>query len=673
MLKSIVAILTFTLLFNSQSAEQTKPIDPANMDTSVKPGDDFYQYANGKWIELNPIPADESRWGSFEECIERSRRALHELMENAARQSDAPKGSPTQMVGDFYASAMDEERVERDGAKPLDDEMKRIAAIASATDLQDAMAHFQTMGMHVPFALYADQDAKQSTEVIVEIGQSGLGLPDREYYTDKDESLTKMRGQYVAHVARMFELLGDEKSAAAAQAATILAIETQLANASLTRVQRREPEANYHKRPYEKLAELTPNISWDRLYEGMGIADRRAVNVEQPDFFAQLNTMMKSVPIADWKTYLRWHLLNHSASLLNKAFVEEDFAFNAQILTGAKELKPRWKRVLALVDHGIPDAVGQLYVAKYFSPDAKANALRLVGNLRAELRERIQKLDWMSAVTKTQALRKLDAFTVKIGYPDTWRDYASLVIDRGPTILNALRVRQFEFRRNIKKLGQPVDRGEWHMSAPTVNAYYNQSLNEIVFPAAILQPPFFDAKADDAVNYGGIGAVIGHEMSHGFDDKGRKSDADGNLKDWWTPEDVKNYEARSSVVQKQFDDYVAIDAMHINGALTLGENIADLGGVSIAYGALQKALEGKPREKIDGFTPEQRFFLSYAQVWRNSIRPQALKMRLRTDPHSPGRFRCNGPLSNLKEFMQAFDIKEGEPMARPADQRVRIF
>jgi|SRR5579862_411222 len=672
MFKTTCVVFTFCCAL-ARSSDQPKPIDPANIDASVSPGDDFYRYANGKWLAQHPVPADESRFGAFEEVIERNRAILHELLEDAAKQTGAPKGSPAQLVGDLYASAMDEARAEADGAKPLDGEMKRIAAIASVNDLQDEIAHLQAMHVGVPFSLHAAQDEKQSTEVIVNLEQSGLGLPDRDYYTQGDEQSKKVREQYSAHVAKMFELLGDDADAAKRASAVVLKMETQLAQASFTRVQRRDPEANYHKLTLDELAALTPDVSWLRLYEGMGIADKRAVNVGQPGFLKQVDAMIKSTPLDDWKIYLRWHLLESCSGLLSSAFVNEDFAFNSKTMTGATELKTRWKRALMLVDRSLPDAVGQLYVAKNFTPQAKARAQQLVANVRAELRERLQALDWMGAATKTQALRKLDAINVKIGYPDKWRDTTGLVIDRGPTVLNVLRIRQFEFKRNIKKLGQPVDRGEWHMSAPTVNAYYNQNLNEIVFPAGILQPPFFDANADDAVNYGGIGAVIGHEITHGFDDKGRKSDADGNLKDWWTPDDEKNYSERAAVVQKQFDGFVAVDDLHVNGALTLGENIADLGGVAISYGALQKALAGKPREKIDGFTPEQRFFLSYAQIWRFNIRPQALRLRIRTDPHSPGNFRCNAPLSNLPEFMQAFNIKEGAPMMRAAGERVRIW
>ena len=655
------------------ASERSKPIDPANMDPAVRPGDDFFTYANGGWIKRNPVPPDESRWGSFSEVAERNYEILHAILEDAAKKTSTPKGSPVQMVGDFYASAMDSARAEAEGAGPLDDEMRRIAAIGDVAALQDEIARLQTMGLRLPFVLFAAQDAKQSTEVILQIYQGGLGLPDRDYYLKQDEASQKLRDQYAAHVTKMLTLLGDDATTAAAGARTVLGIETELAQASLTRVQRRDPEANYHKMSLDSLAALTPAISWNRLFEGLGIADRRPVNVGQPEFVKQVNAMMSSVPIGDWRTYLRWHLIHRGGDLLSTAFVNESFDFNGRILTGATELRPRWKRALAVVDDNIGEALGQLYVARAFSPEAKARAKQLVDNLRAELRQRIQGLEWMSPATKEQALRKLDAFGVKIGYPNKWRDYSALTVDRGPLALNVMRARQFESHRNIAKLGKPVDRTEWGMTPPTVNAYYNSRMNEIVFPAGILQPPFFDANADDAVNYGGIGTVIGHEMTHGFDDQGRKSDAEGNLRDWWTAEDQERYKARADVVEKQFDGYVAIDSLHVNGKLTLGENLADLGGLSVAYGALKKTLAGKPVRKIDGFTPEQRFFLSYAQIWRQNVRPEALRLRLNTDTHSPGRFRCNGPLSNMPEFAQAFGLRDGDPMERLASQRAKIW
>ena len=673
---SLLAVCALALAGVASAATapaRSKPIDPANMDTSVRPGDDFYRYANGRWLENNPVPADESRWGSFSQVLDRNQQVLHDILDEAARTPNAAKGSPQQMAGDFYASAMDSARAEADGAKPLAEEMGRIAAIKTAADVQDEIARLSRMGARAPFALFAGQDAKQSTDVIVNIVQAGLGMPDRDYYTKTDEASKTLRAQYMTHVERMLALLGEDAASAAKDAQTVMAFETELANASLTRVQRRDAEANYHKMSLDTLAALTPAISWTRLYLGMGITDQRPVNVAQPGFLKQVDVMMTSVPVADWKTYLRWNVLNAAGDLLSSGFVNEDFDFNGRILTGATQLKPRWKRSLEMVDGNVGEALGQLYVAKAFTPAAKARASQLVANLRAELRERIQHLEWMSAATQAQALRKLDAFQVKLGYPDQWRDYHTLTIDRGPLVLNVLRAQEFEYHRNMGKLGKPVDRKEWGMTPPTVNAYYNPRMNEIVFPAGILQPPFFDANADDAVNYGGIGAVIGHEMTHGFDDQGRKSDADGNLKDWWTAEDADRYKVRATLVEKQFDAYVPIDSLHVNGKLTLGENIADLGGLSIAYGALQKALAGKPRASIDGFTPEQRFFLSFAQIWRDNIRPEALKLRLNTDPHSPGRYRCIGPLSNMSEFAQAFSLKDGDAMVRPAEQRAKIW
>ena len=676
--KTFITLAVLSLALAAQGAvaaapARSKPIDPANMDTSVKPGTDFYRYANGKWLDKNPIPASESRWGAFSELAERNSHILYDILEDAAKQTNAPKGSALQMVGDFYATAIDSARADAEGAKPLDEGMARIAAIKSVNDLQDEIARLQTEGLRVPFGLFAAQDAKQSTEVILQIFQAGLGLPDRDYYTKQDDASKKLRDQYVAHVSKMFALLGDDAAHADANAKTVLAIETQLATASLTRVQRRDPEANYHKMPIDTLAAMTPALSWNRLLDGMGIADRRPLNVGQPEFMKQVNAMMTSVPIADWKTYLRWHLVDDAAELLSSAFVNQNFDFYSRTLTGATEIRPRWKRSRDLVDGSIGEALGQLYVAKTFTPEAKARALALVNNLRAELRDRLQNLEWMSAPTKQQALRKLDAFTVKIGYPDAWRDYSTLTIDRSSLVGNVMRATAFEYKRNIAKLGKPVDRKEWGMTPPTVNAYYNPRMNEIVFPAGILQPPFFDAGADDAVNYGGIGAVIGHEMTHGFDDQGRKSDADGNLKDWWTAEDAEKYKARSAVIEKQYGEYTVLDTVHVNGKLTLGENTADNGGLSIAYGALQKALTGKPRNKIDGFTPEQRFFLSFAQIWRNNIRPEALRLRINTDPHSPGQYRCVGTLSNMTEFVQAFGLKDGDPMVRAASERAKIW
>jgi len=662
-----------TTLPAKKFAPGPKPIDPANMDPSVKPGTDFYKYANGKWLEKNPIPPSESRWGAFSELAERNSAILYDICEESAKKTDAPKGSAKQMVGDFYATAMDSAKADALGAKPLDEMMSQIAAVKTTDDVLKEFAHLQTLGARMPFAVFAAQDAKNSTAVILQVSQAGLGMPDRDYYTKTDEASVKLRDQYQAHIGRMFALLGDDATTAAANAKTVMGIETQLANASLTRVQRRDPEANYHKMTVDELSKMTPALQWPRFLDGMGIVDRGAINVGQPDFVKQVNAMMASVPVADWRTYMRWHVVRQGADLLSSPFVNESFDFYGRTLTGAKELRPRWKRARDLVDGSIGEALGQLYVERTFTPQAKQRALKMVENLRAELRDRLTHLEWMSDATRLQAIRKLDAFAVKIGYPDQWRDYSTLTIDRSSLFANVTRSTEFEFKRNIAKLGKPVDRKEWGMTPPTVNAYYNPRLNEIVFPAGILQPPFFDANADDPVNYGGIGAVIGHEMTHGFDDQGRKSDADGNLKDWWTAEDAEKYKARSAVIEKQYANYAVVDSLHINGKLTLGENTADIGGASIAYGAMKKALAGKKPTKIDGFTPEQRFFLSFAQIWRNNIRPEALKLRINTDPHSPGEYRCIGTVSNMPEFYQAFGIKQGEPMARAEEERAKIW
>ncbi len=673
---TVSALLALALLAAAPAlAADTKhkPLDPANMDTGIRPGNDFYLYANGAWLKRNPIPADQTEWGGFVLLAENNSAVLHTILEDAAKKGGAAEGSPQQLVGDLYASSMDSARADREGAKPLADELARISAIESKDALLDEFGRLQARGVRVPFGLGVNQDAKNSTVMIVQLGQAGLGLPDRDYYLKSDAASQKLREQYAAHVTRMFRLLGDNQADAAAHAATVAAVETRLAHASMTRVQRRDPVATYHKMTLDTLAALTPAISWPRLYSGMGLKDSGPVNVAQPGFFSELNTMVDAVPLADWRTYLRWHLAHTTASLLSSDFVNEDFDFYGRTLNGVTAMRPRWKRARGIVDDSVGEALGELYVARNFAPAAKERARKLVEDLRAELHDRIQNLAWMSPLTKAQALRKLAAFGVKIGYPDAWRDYSKLTIDRGSLLGNVINARLFEFNRNLAKLGVPVDRKEWGMTPPTVNAYYNSRRNEIVFPAGILQPPFFDADADDAVNYGGIGAVIGHEMTHGFDDQGRKSDADGNLKDWWTPADAAQYTQRANLVQAQFEGFVPIDTLHINGKLTLGENLADLGGVSIAYGALQRALKGKERTKIDGFTPDQRFFLSFAQIWRENIRPEALRLQLNTDPHSPGHFRTIGPLSNMPEFAQAFGLKAGDPMVRPADQQAKIW
>ncbi len=497
--------------------------------------------------------------------------------------------------------------------------------------------------------MFVAQDFKNSTENIGQLYQGGLGLPDRDYYLSDEAHMKELRAKYQAHVQRMFELAGDAPAAAAANARTVLAIETRLAKKSMTPVEQRDPNAIYHRMSPAELARLAPGFPWRSYFAAVGLTAPGDLNVGQPEFFKEVGVMSRDVPLKDWKTYLRWDVIHASAPYLSSPFVNENFHFYGQDLNGQKELRVRWKRVLSAVDTELGEALGQLYVERAFSPEAKAKALAMVMNLKAALGDRIRTLDWIGEDTRRQALRKLDAIVVKVGYPDRWRDYSALKVDGGSYLANVRQGDEFEFQRNLSKIGKPLDRAEWFITTPTVDAYYNPYLNEIVFPAGILQPPFFDPKADDASNYGSMGAVIGHELTHGFDDQGRQFDADGNLKDWWTAEDVKNYTERGKAIAKQYSDYVAVDDLHINGDLTLGENIADIGGLKIAYLALQKALAAGPQpEKIDGFTADQRFFLAFAQGWRRNATPETIRVLIATDPHSPAPFRVRGPMATRR-------------------------
>jgi predicted metalloendopeptidase len=659
------------------------PIDPKNMDTSIKPQDDFYQYANGGWRKRNPIPPEFARWGSFNELAEHNNDALHVIVEKAAAVAPKVAAKPNlekaaendlQKVGDFYASGMNDKAVDAVRVTPLADEFKRIDAITDRAAVLKEIGHLHAMGISAFFRFSANQDAKDSTMVIAQANQGGLGLPDRDYYTKEDAASKKLRDQYVEHMTKMLALLGEPADQASDHAKKVMALETSLAKPARTRVELRDPQKNYNKMKQAELQALTPDWSWADFFKEIKLTEPGDINVGQPDFFKAANEVFASASGDDWKIYLRWHLLHAMAGSLSQDFVNEDFNFFSKTLTGTQELRPRWKRVVAKTDEELGESLGKLYVADNFPPEAKARALELVNNLKEALADRIKTLEWMDEPTKQEALKKLAAFTVKIGYPDKWRDYSLLKIERGAYALNVLRGEMFEKERQLNKIGKPVDRSEWGMTPPTVNAYYNPNRNEIVFPAGILQPPFFDPKADDAVNYGGIGAVIGHEMTHGFDDRGRQYDAAGNLRDWWSPESAKAYTERSKAIVAQYSAYEPLPQLHINGELTQGENIADIGGVRLAYTALQKALAKKgPQPKIDGFTPEQRFFLGFAQIWRNNQRDEDLKLRLNTDPHSPGRFRTIGPLSNMTEFQKAFNLPDSSPMIRPADQRVNIW
>lgn len=648
--------------------------DFSNLDRSCKPCEDFNQFANGGWMKNNPIPAAYPSWGSFNILAEKNRDVLHEILEETAKNTGAAPGSNEQKVGDFYASCMDTGKIEAAGIQALALELDRIAQIADQRSLQAEIVRLQGSGIRAPFLVDSTQDFKNSTQVIGEIDQRGLGMPDRDYYTKDDAKSKQIREEYVKHVAKMFELMGDDAATAATESKTVMAIETKLAAASMTRVERRDPEAVYHRMSLAQLKTLAPNFGWQDYFEAAGLAGKGDINVATPDFFKELDQQLTAVPLADWKTYLRWHLVNTAAPSLSSKFVDEDFNFNGRILTGAKEILPRWKRCVRYTDRALGEALGQVYVQKTFTPQAKARALEMVRNLEAALQSDLSTLAWMGDKTRKQAIAKLEAFANKIGYPDKWRDYSALKIDRGAYVQNAFRAELFEFKRDLAKVGKPVDRTEWGMSPPTVNAYYNPQLNEIVFPAGILQPPFYDPNADDAFNYGGMGAVIGHEMTHGFDDQGRKFDAQGNMTNWWSPDDQKNFEQRAGCVVKQFDGFEVEPKLHENGKLVVGESIADLGGLTVAYAAYQKSLEGKPRPKdIEGFTPEQRFFLGWAQVWANNMRAEYQRLLVNVDPHPLPRFRVNGPLSNMPAFAKAFSCQPGNPMVRPANERCVIW
>lgn len=677
---ALALLLVFCLtalspLAQTSGAKQSgRGVDLSYMDTSIKPCQDFYQYADGQWLANNAIPADRSSWGAGSEMYEKNQVVLHQILEDAAKDASAPKGSSARKVGDFYRVGMDEALIEAAGAKPLADEFARIASVKDAASLQSELAHLHRLNINPAFSPSAYQDFKDSTKIITWLYQDGLGLPDRDYYFKDDDESKQLRQAYVAHIGKMFELLGDKPEQAAVEAKTVMDLETRLAKVSMNAVEQRDPQAVYHKMDVAALDKLAPNISWSSYFASLGLNNPGEINVGQPEFLKEVSAMMTGVPVADWQTYLRWNVIDDAAPYLSSAFVNESFNFYDKTLAGRKELRPRWKRVEDTTDSLLGEALGQLFVAKMFTPEAKARALAMVQNIKAALRDRIGTLDWIGEDTRKQALRKLDAIRIKVGYPDKWRDYSALTIDRSSYVQNVMRAREFEFQRNLNKIGKPVDHDEWGITTPTVDAYYNSNFNEIVFPAGILQPPFFDPSADDATNYGSIGMIIGHELTHGFDDQGHKFDADGNLKSWWTDSDEKNYAARAALAEAQYNDFVGVESMHINGKLTLGENIADIGGVKIAYYAFQKSLAGKPRPKdIDGFTPEQRFFISFAQNWRRNIRPEALRLMLQTDPHSPPRFRVLGVVANLPEFSKAFGCQPGDPLSRSENAQVRIW
>jgi putative endopeptidase len=635
----------------------------SNLDRSCKPCDDFNQFAMGGWMKNNPIPAEYPNWGSFTMLADRNQTVLRGILEDAAK-SNAAAGSNQQKIGDFYSSCMDTAAIEAAGVKPLAADFAAIAKVGSAAELQPLIARLQQTGAGYLFRFNATQDLDESSQVIAEINQGGLGLPDRDYYTRTDEKSAQLRKDYQAHIAKMLVLAGDSEEKANAEAKTVLELETALANRSMSRVQMRDPHAVWHKMTLPQLKELAPGWAWEAYFRQRNAPEFSSINVSQPDFFKEANRLLAALPLDDWKVYLRWHLLHASAAELSDRLVQENFNFFGTKLSGTKQLQPRWKRCSQSVNRNLGEALGQVYVEKYFPPEAKAHARVMVMNLIAALKSDIPTLNWMGPDTKKAALDKLEAFQIKIGYPDKWRDYSALTLDKGSYLLNERRAIAFENGRELNKIGKPVDRGEWQMTPPTVNAYYDATMNEIVFPAGILQPPFYDPKADDAVNYGGMGAAIGHEITHGFDDEGSQFDAKGNLREWWTADDRKNFDQRASCVEAQFNGYEVEPGLHENGKLVLGESIADLGGLAISYAAYEKSIEGKRPPTLGGFTPEQRFFLGWAQVWGANLRPENARLMANSNEHPLPKFRTNGPLSNLEIFAQAFGCKKGDAMVR---------
>ena len=648
-------------------------INIANIDPSVKPCEDFFHYASGNWLKNNPIPDAQSSWGAFNELIDRNQLTLRTILTNvAASSANAAKGSNAQKVGDFYGSAMDSVAIDAAGLKYLKPHLDRIMAINSLADEQKFLADPKSHAGSVWFGSGVGQDEKISSQYAVYLSQGGLSLPDRDYYLKDDARSKAIRAAYQTYQVNVFKMLGDDPATAEKNAAAVTRIETRLAKASKSRVDLRDPYANYNKMTLAEANAAFPNLALPMALKEEGLGSAKEVIVGQPDFLKEVSAAMQQESIADQKQYLRWHLVSSVTAALPQAYGDEAFKYS-QALSGAKKQQPRWKRMLGSTDRALGEAFGQLYVDKAFSPAAKARAKQMIENLRVAYAERIQATDWMSAATKKEALTKLNAFTVKIGYPDKWKNYATLNVSRESYLNNLLAAREWANKDEISKFGKPIDRGEWGMTPPTVNAYYNPPMNEIVFPAGILQPPFYDPKADDAVNYGGIGAVIGHEMTHGFDDQGRQYDAKGNLRDWWTKGDADKFNAKAAIVGRQYDAFSPLDSVHVNGKLTMGENLADLGGLTIAYQAFEKTPQAKAKVKIDGFTPEQRFFLGYAQIWRSNIRPEAVRQQVQTDPHSPGQFRTNGPLMNMPEFYQAFGCQDGNKMMRAAADRSKIW
>jgi len=651
--------------------QKPKYIDRANMDLSVKPGDNFYLYANGNWIKRNPVPGSKTRWGSFDELREESSKRMRALLEDAAKNSS--KDRLNQMIGDFYSSGMDSLAIEKRGYQPIEADLKHVDNINDLQDVINEIVYLRLNGYGTAlFGVNVGPDRKNVNVYIPQIGQGGTTLPDRDYYLKDDDRSKKIRDAYISHLQAMFQLVGQDATTASTNATAVMNIETALAKAQMSRTEMRDPYKTYNKFAVLGLSATTPNIDWTKVLAQLKINGADSIIVSNPSFLTIESNMLNSVSLNDWKAYLKWNIIRSAAPTLSSAFVNQDFKFE-QVLTGQKEQTPRWQRMSAQIDRTLSDLLGQLYVQKYFPPAAKQRMLDLVNNLQQTFEHRITNASWMSEDTKQKAIEKLHAFTKKIAYPDKWETYDGMVVKKDDYFGNLRRASQWAYNYNVTRMGKPVDKTRWGMTPPTINASYSPTNNDITFPAGILQFPFFDFGADDAINYGGIGAVIGHEMTHGFDDQGRQFAANGNLQDWWTKDDAQKFTEKANMVVNQYNNFTVLDTIHVNGKLTLGENLADLGGLNIAYEAFTHTKQFKVGKTIDGFTPTQRFFLNWAQVWRSNTLPETSAQLILTDPHSPGMHRANGPVVNMDAWYQAFNVQPGDKMYVAPEKRIKIW
>lgn len=665
--------LTIASGCSQQAPKGTGVIKKEDMNLSVKPGDNFFEYSNGTWMKNTPIPADKSRYGAFDILGESANEAVHSILEEAATSDNAEEGSNLKKIQDFYATAMDVEKIDEVGIKPLLPEFEKIAALTTSDDLLKELIHLHKMGVSAFFSAGVEQDMKNTSVNRMYLGEAGLSLSDRDYYVADNETSENIRKEFVKHVAKMFELIGDDAGVAKKSADRIMRFETRMAEKFNTRLENRNYPAMYNPKTVEVLEKEYPNFAWGTYFKEMGADIKEYVITTHPRYMAELNKMLVEEKMSDIQLYLKWKVLDDAAAAVGSELEKQNFAFYTTVLTGATEQQERWRRMSRVTSSVLGEAVGQLYVEKYFPPEAKERMDKLVNNLKVALRGRIEKLEWMSDETRKEALAKLDAFGVKIGYPEKWEDYSKLVVGTNSYVENLWNAARFGFEKNVAKLGEPVDTKKWGMTPQTVNAYYHPLLNEVVFPAAILQPPFFYMNGDDAVNYGAIGVVIGHEMTHGFDDNGRRFDKEGNMRDWWAPEDVDKFNARAQKLVDQFNGFQVFDDLHVDGKLTLGENIADYGGLTISLEAYKMALNGKEPADVDGFNHMQRFFLAYAKVWRGNVRDKYLRKLIKEDVHSPGEYRVNGGLFNIPEFYEAFNISETDPLYRNEEQRAQIW